>query len=140
MAQHFLHHLHDRATWLSGKLWVVKWMFHDIIQVTGISCLTHNIPLSVRDKNLEGQINLSHQILYCQRANLLHTFGVILMAENPRQNFFFYFYVADASSKFFLWGEKYYPMEQAAQSWLPPWPAITPFTFSLNQNALIQEE
>lgn len=50
LAKHFLHHLHDRATWLSGKLWVVKWMFHDTTQMAGISCLIHNIPLSVQVK------------------------------------------------------------------------------------------
>lgn len=86
MAKHFLHCLHDPTTWLSGKLWAVKWMFHDTTQMTCISCLIHNIPLSVQDKNLESHINLSHQILYWWRATLLHTFGVILMAETPRQS------------------------------------------------------
>lgn len=55
LVKHFLpkHHLCDKGTWLSGKLWAVKWMLHDIMQTPGISCLIHNIPLSVQDKKLK---------------------------------------------------------------------------------------
>lgn len=52
LAKHFLpkHHSCHKGTWLSGKSWAVKWMLHDIMQMSGISCLIHNIPLLVQDK------------------------------------------------------------------------------------------
>lgn len=83
VAKHLLPCLQDKSTWLSGKLWSVKWMFHDTIQMTGISCLIHNIPLPVRDKKIRKTDKSSTSNTTLTKSNPVAS---ILTAENPQWN------------------------------------------------------
>lgn len=120
LAKHFLpkHHLCDKGTWLSRKLWAVKWMLHDITQMSGISCLIHNIPLLVQDKKLKNtDKSFASNILLTGSSPAAYIWGNSDAWESLAKPLDLY--IAEWGFRFFsffLWREKYCSMEQVVQS------------------------